>query len=96
MKTLVKFDLKSKDPSGKELRDFFHDILPGTIDFPGCLSASLQSDKQNSSRILLLENWATQGDFEKYLAWRTDRDDFDKLLSLIEGEPDLEFFDFIE
>lgn len=96
MKTIAKFDLIAKDPTGAELRQFFHEILPGTIDYPGCLGTSLQSDKENKARIMLLETWKSQTDFEKYLNWRTERGDFAKLLSLIEGEPHLEFFDFIE
>ncbi|MCE8510950.1 antibiotic biosynthesis monooxygenase [Ruegeria pomeroyi] len=89
---LVTFALDAKDKTGADLRAFFDEILPGTRGYSGNVSARYLGSVDEADKLLLLEEWSSRADFDAYLAWRMERGDFAKLMSLLDSEPALGFF----
>lgn len=96
MSILMKFELTVKAQYKQEIRQFFANILPGTRDFEGCEGACLASNEQDGSQLLLIEYWRSEEDFDKYLHWRSDIGDFDRLTGMLLCEPDIKPFDILD
>ena len=43
--------------------------------------------------MVAVEDWNSRQHYEKYLAWRTERGDLDKLVGWIQGDPSIRYFD---
>lgn len=41
------------------------------------------------------EQWATRGQYETYLAWRTETGALDKLVAMLDGPPSIRFLDHV-
>ena len=91
MTLLVQFELTPKKPNEKELTAFLAQIMLDTINYPGCNSAKFFTALDDSADVILLEDWDKRTSFNEYLAWRTKRGDFEKLLELLDGPPKLRY-----
>ena len=66
----VTFVLNLKPGAADTLTADLIEKLPETRKFPGCLSVNAYLDQEGSDRMILIEEWASKADYEKYLAWR--------------------------
>ena len=95
MSVIVALEVTAKAGQEDALRTFFEETLPDTRKFEGCLSVAAHSEDLHPENIFLFEEWTSKSAYEKYLAWRRERGDFEKLTNLIQGEPVIRFFDRI-
>lgn len=95
MGVIITFDVTSKAGYEDALRMLFNETLPDTRNFEGCISVVLHSENDHPNNVFMVEEWTSRSAYEKYLAWRGERGDFEKLMSLIQGEPIIRFFDRI-
>lgn len=84
-------DLNVKPEHRDELIDTLAAILPDTRAFPGCNSVAVTVNEDDQCNIVLFEKWETRSDHEKYMAWRTERGDLDKLGALLAGPPSVRY-----
>lgn len=89
----VIFEFRIKDGCEDKLKQHLKGILPDTRDFPGCLTVHMVQDMEDPAKVVLLEQWETKNDYDKYLAWRTERGDVAALEKLFE-DPRFRFFNF--
>ena len=89
----VLVEFRIKDGCEEKLKQTIKQFLPDTRDFPGCLTLHMVRDKEDPTKIIIVEMWESKDDYDKYLAWRTDRGDVD-LLSDFWEDPTWRFFDF--
>ena len=89
----VLLEFRVKDGCHDKLKQHFKQILPDTRDYEGCISLYMIQDVENPSQIMVVEQWETRQQYEKYLAWRTERGDVEVLESMWES-PTWRFFDF--
>jgi quinol monooxygenase YgiN len=68
-----------------EAVDAFVAMLPDTASFPGCRSLRGVRHKDDPARLLLIERWDSEEDYAKYLAWRTERGDVDRVAAMATG-----------
>ena len=95
MSVLITFDVMAKAGNEDALRMFFDETLPDTRTFEGFINLEVLSENEHPGSIFFVEEWASRSAYEKYLAWREGRGDFEKLMSLIQQEPVIRFFDRI-
>lgn len=95
MSVIITLEVTAKAGQEDALRTLFNETLPDTRKFEGCISVEAHSENSHPGNIFLFEEWASNSAYEKYLAWRGERGDLDKLMDLIQGEPVIRFFDRI-
>ena len=95
MGVIITFDVTAKAGQADALQAFFNETLPDTRKFEGCISVALHSENDHPDNIFMVEEWSSKSAYAKYLAWRGERGDFEKLMNLIKGEPVIRFFDRI-
>lgn len=66
------------------LVDFLRDALPDTRAFDGCNSLAVHVDR-DASAILLIEDWRSHEDYDRYLAWRIETGMVEAIGGLLEG-----------
>ena len=64
----------------------------------GCIdgvprSVIVQQNQEDPSNSVLVENWDSKEQFEKYFGWRTERGDVEKLGAWLAGPPSIRYFD---
>ena len=95
MSVIITLEVTAKAGQEDTLRTLFNDTLPDTRKFEGCISVEAHSENSHPENIFLFEEWASNSAYEKYLAWRGERGDLEKLMDLTQGEPVIRFFDRI-
>lgn len=95
MSILITFEVTAKAGQEDALRTLFAETLPDTRKFEGCLSVALHSENEHPDNIFMVEEWTSRSAYEKYLAWRGERGDIEKLMNLIQGDPVIRFFDSV-
>ena len=93
MSVLVTLDFNVKPGKVGELREWLRGELHHTRAFDGCNGITIHSDQDDPNHVVFVENWDSRQHYEKYLAWRTERGDLEKLVGWIAGEPSIRYFD---
>jgi len=96
MSIMVKVELKVHENKEKELVEFFERILQDTRDFSGNVGAKISRSFEDKTKFILIEYWQAKEDFDKYLSWRTEIGDFEKLGSMLSIEPNILIFEAMD
>lgn len=87
MTILVQFTLSHVSENTANIIQFFNDILPDTRTFDGNISADLYRKDQADNALNLYEQWTSPAHFEKYINWRKQIGDFDRLGAMLTDAP---------
>ncbi len=93
MSVLVLVEFNVKPENVNDLMNFMREDLHVTRGFDGCNGLTLHRNQDDSNNMVFTEDWDSRQHYEKYLAWRTERGDLQKLLGWIVGEPSWRYFD---
>ena len=93
MSVLVLLEMKMKPEHVDDLTDFLKSELHATRAFDGCNGLTFHRNQDDPNTMIAVEDWDSRQQYEKYLAWRTDRGDFEKLTAFMEGDPSIRYFD---
>lgn len=93
MSVLVTIEAAVKDR--KAFDDFAKRILSDTRAFEGCRGLTVHYDEQAPEKVLLVEQWESRADHEKYLAWRQETGVLDEIMAQLEGPPSIRYFSYI-
>ena len=93
MSVTVFLELNLKSENVNDLTSFMRDELHYTRGFDGCNSIGVQTNQDDPSNMVLVENWDAKEQFEKYLGWRTERGDVEKMGAWLTGPPSIRYFD---
>jgi quinol monooxygenase YgiN len=96
MTCIVLLEATAKKGTGLQLVETFRALLPDTRNKDGCRSVEVTTNLDNSDNLVLVERWATRLHYEKYLAWRQQRGDLDKLVGALAGPPSIRYFDLTD
>ena len=89
----VLLEFQIKDGCHDQLKNRFKEVLADTRDFDGCISLYMIKDRDDPSKIIIVEMWDTKEQYDKYLEWRVERGDMAILETMLEN-PSWRFFDF--
>jgi quinol monooxygenase YgiN len=78
----VTFVMNLKPEVMEPLLARFEEALPDTRAFPGCRSVKVFRNDEDPNKIILLEEWDSREDHEKYMAWRNEDGTMDALAGM--------------
>ena len=78
----VTFVMNLKPEVMEPLMARFGEALPDTRAFPGCRSVKVFRNDEDPNKIILLEEWDSREDHEKYMAWRNRDGTMDALAGI--------------
>ena len=93
MSVTVFLELNLKPENVDDLTSFMRDGLHYTRGFDGCNSISVQTNQDDPSNVVLVESWDAKEQSERYLGWRTERGDVEKMGAWLTGPPSIRYFD---
>ena len=93
MSVLVTLGLKVTPGNFGDLKNWLRAELHHTRGFDGCGGITIHSDQDDPNHLVFVENWDSRQHSEKYLSWRTERGDMQKLMRWLAGEPTMRYFD---
>ncbi|MCH9659264.1 antibiotic biosynthesis monooxygenase [archaeon] len=91
---LVNFDVKKE--SVDELKKYFKEILPDTRSFEGCQGVQLYESKESPTKFIIHSKWASEDAQKKYMSWRIDTGELEKLMPMLSEHPNLEFYNIVD
>ncbi len=89
MSVTVMLTLKAKEDMFEQLEGAMKAILPDTAKRDGAELISAASDAP-SKTVIIYELWDKVESQQAYMAWRTERGDIDKLVSMLREPPQIE------
>jgi len=93
MKVVLEFQTTADQVDA--VKDLLRTVLPDTRGYDGFESLTVHQSDDDPTSFLIWEQWATRGDYEAYLAWRTETGVLDKLLAMLTGPPSFRFFNHV-
>ncbi len=93
MAVRVLLEVKAKPGTGDELVAFFRSILPETRAYEGCNSVDTLQNRDDADNLVVVEEWESHGQYEKYLAWQRERGTSDRLKQALAEPPSIRHFD---
>ena len=93
MSVLVLLEINVKPENTGDLTNFLRDELHHTRGFEGCNGITFHRNQDDPNTVVAVEAWNSRQHYEKYLAWRTERGDLEKLGGWRSGEPSIRHFD---
>lgn len=93
MSILVVLDCATDPAHTKDFTDFLRDELVHTRGFDGCNSITVHENQNDPNNLVLVQDWDSKDQYEKYIGWRTDRGDMVKLAGWMAGPPSTRYFD---
>ena len=93
MSVLVLLEVSLKPENVEDFTDFMKNELHHTRGSDGCNGLTVHKNQDDPTNLVIVEDWDSRQQFEKYLAWRTERGDMEKLAPLLAGESSVRYFD---
>ncbi len=93
MSVTMILELNTKPGSADDLKNFLRDELHHTRGFDGCNGVTIHTNQDDPNNWVFVSNWDSKAQYDKYLGWRGERGDMEKLTGWIAGEPSIRSFD---
>lgn len=93
MSILVLLEVNAKPGNGKDITNWLRDELHHTRGFDGCNGITIHTNQKEPNNLVFVEDWDSLPQYEKYLAFRTERGDIGKLGAWLAGEPSIRYFE---
>ena len=93
MSILVLLEVTLKPEKVNDFITFMKNELHHTREFDGCNGVTVHNNQDDSSNMVIVEDWDSRQQYEKYLAWRSERGDLEKLGPLVVGDPSIRYYD---
>ena len=93
MSTLVLVDVQIKPEAVGEFTSYMEEIFPDTRTFKGCRRVELAANQDDPNSFVLVEEWDTREDHQKYYAWRTETGAMARIGSMLAAPPNRRYFD---
>lgn len=78
----ITFDITMKPEAAEGFGLMGGQALDGTRTFPGCIEVRIVRHKDDPSRFLFVERWESEEAYRNYIAWRTERGEFQGLQAM--------------
>ena len=96
MSIVVLFQMSAKKESLEKLIKYFKKILVETRSYEGCQGVHLYQSKETPTKLTLHAKWISEEAQKKYIAWRMETGEFDKLNSMLTESPSIQYYDIID
>lgn len=79
----VTFVMDIKAEAAEAVCASFEVMLPDTRAFPGCIAVNAYRSAEHPNRVILIEEWDSEEDYGKYLAWRSQDGSLDQMADFL-------------
>lgn len=93
MSVTVMLEVNVKPENANDMKSFLRDELHDTRGFDGCNGVNIHSNQEQPNNLVFVSNWDSREQYEKYLAWRKERGDLEKLGGWTAGELSIRYFE---
>jgi quinol monooxygenase YgiN len=87
MSVLFILELKIEPDKVDEYLAQFPALFPETRAFDGCEEITAHQNDEDPTDVVLLERWASKEHHQRYVAWRQERGDMERLNQGLAGPP---------
>tara|TARA_B110000116_G_scaffold225432_1_gene205403 strand:- start:544 stop:837 length:294 start_codon:yes stop_codon:yes gene_type:complete len=91
VKVLAEFNCA--DGNADKFIEICQNIFPVTREFHGCSHIDISAAQEDPNRPIMTENWAPKEHHLKYLEYRTNDGNLEKLVALLASPPEITYFD---
>ena len=96
MSIVVLFQMSAKKESLEELIKYFKEILVETRSYEGCQGVHVYQNKESPTKLTIHAKWVSEEAQKKYITWRMEAGEFDKLSSMLSEPPTMQYFDIVD
>jgi quinol monooxygenase YgiN len=89
---LVLLEFNAKPGNADDIMNYMKAELHHTREYEGCNGITVQRNEDDSNNMVIVENWESLAHHEKYLAWRTERGDMEKMGAWVAGDASIRYF----
>lgn len=93
MSVTMILELNTKPGNANDLKNFLRDELHHTRGFDGCNGVTIHTNQDDPNNWVFVSNWDSKAQYDKYLGWRGERGDMEKLTGWVAGEPSIRCFE---
>jgi quinol monooxygenase YgiN len=68
------------------------EMLKDTKKFPGFRTIRVMKNKTDPNQVIFIEEWDSEEDYMKYIAWRTERGEMDAMGTALVSPPKMDFW----
>jgi quinol monooxygenase YgiN len=69
------------------------EILGDTRSYDGCKGITVERNTEDAASIVLIERWESRDHYDKYLGWRQETGVLGQIVELLEGPPNIRYFE---
>ena len=91
VKVLAEFNCV--DGNADKFIEICQNIFPVTREFDGCSYIDTSAAQEDPNRLIMTENWASKGHHLKYLEYRKNDGNLEKLVALLDSPTEITYFD---
>lgn len=96
MSVIVIVNISAREESLEELKKYFKKVLPDTRTYEGCQGLQLYQSQESPTKLIIHAKWESEEAQKKYIAWRIETGEFDKLNPMLSEPPSMEFYDIVD
>ena len=96
MSIVVLFQMSAKKESLEELLKYFKEILAETRSYEGCQGVHLYQNKETPTKLTIHAKWVSEEAQKKYIAWRMETGEFDKLSAMLAESPSMQYYNIVD
>ena len=95
MSVLVLVEVKVNPGRREELRTLLQGNMHEITAAEGCEGVRIHANLEDPNILLFVEYWNTRTSYEKYRAWRYQRGDHARMVSMMDGEVSVRVFEIL-
>jgi quinol monooxygenase YgiN len=92
MSVMVLLEAPVKAEEVSNMKSYLAEVLPDTRTYDGCRGMNVYFDTGSETSMVMVEQWDSRSQHEKYLGWRTETGVMDRLASMLAGPPSIRYF----
>jgi len=76
-----------------DIKSWMAKVLPDGRSYDGCQGVDAVFNMDDPGNFVVVQQWESRGHYDKYLQWRADTGEVDKLVSMLTGPPSIRYFE---
>ena len=96
MSVTVILEVTAKPECTEDLIAMFSENFNQTRAYDGCSEATMSRSHDDPNHLALVMTWDKRASYERYLQWRADIGDVQKLAAMAAKEPSIRYFDKLD
>ena len=96
MVCVVTAEFTGKKGAGADLLECLCEMVPETRKKDGAISIDICIDQDNPDKIVLVERWDTRTHHENYVAYRKEKGDIEKIMTMLSTPPKFIWADLVD